>query len=204
MDGASVGLCRTCGLSGAGATFSEWVKPTFTDWDKLAEGSIICHACQFCFTDQNRDLAQRVGKPDAQRMRNYSHFVVAGEWTPLSKGAKVRMLELLMASPEVAIIAESGQKHIIFRSRLGWWQVEERSHRPFPARLAAALKPVEVLYNGGFSKTEIESGRYSQGRVLAFGVRQWNDNEALIRRLRGGPDFSLALFLVQKGETDDE
>lgn len=201
MIGNLEGGCRTCGLACVGSAFDDWVKPTFTDWDKLMDGSIICHACQFCFTDQNEELARRLGKDAPQRMRNYSHFVVNGEWWPLSKGAKPRMLELLMASPEVAIVAESGQKHIIFRSRPGWWQIEERSCRPFSADLARALFPIQDLY-AGFSKAEIESGRYSQHRIFSFGIGKWHHLEESVRQLRGSPILSLALFLVQKDEVE--
>jgi hypothetical protein len=203
MSGAIVGACRTCGQDGTGITFDAWVKDTFTDHDKLKPGEIVCAACQFCFTDQNEQLAAALGKPGVQRMRNYSHFVVDEKWTPLSKGAKPQMRELIARQPEVAVFALSGQKHIIFRCAQGRWQIEEASHRPFPALLAAALIPVDVLLAHEFSKTEIRSGQYIQRRVMAA-REAWQESELIIRPLRGGPALDLALFLAQAPKEEKE
>ena len=110
---------------------------------------------------------------------------------------------MLAASPSVAVIAESGQKHTIFRARVGWWQFEEHTLRPFAPELERLLGLVEQLYAGGFSKADIETGRYPQHRVVAFGVRQWHELEAGIRPERGTPRLQLALFLAQKENDDD-
>ena len=45
----SKGVCRFCGNESAGKDFAGWVKETFTDFDKLREGSIICNDCLFWF-----------------------------------------------------------------------------------------------------------------------------------------------------------
>jgi hypothetical protein len=204
MPGSVVGICRTCGEPGTGLPFEEWVRPTFTDWSRLTIGEITCHACQFCFTDQNEPLTVMTGKDKTQRMRNYSHFVARGIWTPLSKGDKKGMRAQLTMQPEVAVIALSGQKHIIFRSKPGWWQIEEDTYRPFPDALNAALPIVEALYNGGFAKTEIQTGRYIQRRILDFGLSGWDALERRVWAMRGSPVLDLALFLAQKEEADDE
>jgi hypothetical protein len=140
-----------------------------------------------------------------QRMRNYSHFIVGGEWIPLSKGDKPRMAELLMQGPELAVVALSGQKHLIFRAQPGWWQIEEQSVLPFPDRLKELLEIIESLYSG-FSKSEIESGGYKQHRIRKFGLPEWWELESRIRSERGGLPFQLALFLAQKkkGERDGQ
>lgn len=203
MEGATPGICRTCGTAAVGLPWNAWVRDTFTDQDKLTGGTICCHACQFCFTDRNEILTRRTGKPKPQRMRNYSHFIVDGQWIALSKGDKRTMRDLLARQPEAAILAVSGQKHIIFRARPGWWQFEEQRLRPFPAELERLLPVVEQLYDGGFAKTDIESGRYPQHRILRFGVPAWQTAEASIRPLRGTARLELALFLAQREEKDD-
>lgn len=202
-DGIIAGICRTCGFSATGSPWDEWVRDTFTDQDKLRPGEIVCYACQFCFTDRNEPLTKITGKDKPQRMRNYSHFVTGVTWTPLSKGQKREMRELLLASPDVAVIAESGQKHIIFRARPGWWQFEGHSLRPFPAELARLLPIVERLYNGGFSKADIETGRYPQHRIIKFGLVEWSQLEREVKPLRGSARLELALFLAQKEEDDE-
>jgi hypothetical protein len=204
MQTRTDGRCRTCGVLGSGLPFTGWVRDTFTDWDKIGSGEIICQACQFCFTDQNEALAKKLDKPAPQRMRNYSHFVRRGEWVPLSKADKPRMRELLLSPLDLAVIALSGQKHIIFRGKPGWWQFEERSLRAFPGPLGQALAIVEDLYDGGFNKSEIETGRYSQKRILDFGLDHWRRAEAFIRPMRGSARLALAIFLASRSDSQEE
>ncbi len=204
MDGAETGVCRVCGAAGVGLVFDAWVRESFMDWDKLGPGEILCHACQFAFTDRSAPLGDRLQTGKPQRMRNYSHFVVGGVWYPVSKGDKRRMAEILLhLAPEVAVIAVSGQKHLIFRASPGWWQFEEQAVRPFPAQLATALQAVEALYGGGFAKSEIESGRYSQARIMAYGLAAWRAQEDIIKPLRGALSLALALFLAQRPQEED-
>jgi len=204
------GKCRICGDVGEGSAFNVWVRPTFTDWDKLHDGSIICTGCLFWFEERSEELAQLVGKDKPQRMRNYSHFVVGGQWIPLSKSHKSRMAELLNEPfPELAIIADSGQKHIAFRARCnsaggasGWVQFEEDALFIEPRMFHPLLSQIETLYEGGFSKTELESGIYQPYRIRKFGIEAWHQIEQYLRQNRGRLLFRLALFLAQKGAPD--
>jgi len=210
-QGSRAGACRICGLAGVGVPFLMWVRDTFTDWDKLQEGQIICHACQFCFSERSSLLASKVGKVKPQRMRNYSHFVVRGQWIPLGKGDKAKMTQILLnESPEVAVVAESGQKHIVFRAVPGTVQFEEQQILDV-SHLLELLVPIETLYSAGFRKQtykhggriipgEIDTGCYEQHKILRTGVDLWRDNELLIRPYRGSALFDLAIFLAQKGE----
>jgi hypothetical protein len=198
-DHGLAGTCRACGVPGFGAPFATWIKPTFTDHDKLSPGDIVCSACLFCFDDASSACAAALGKPEPQRMRNYSHFVRAGRWYPLSKGAKRKMSELVFDASTV-VIATSGQKHLCFRCPAGWWQIEEHTARPFPGMLRRLSVPVGALYQGGFSKAEIESGLYDQRRVTAFGIGAWRDADEIIRQHRRTLPLQLAIFLAQKDE----
>lgn len=205
-------MCRFCGSDGTGILFAAWVKPTFTDHDKLWPGDFVCQDCLFWLDEASVVLQARMGKERPQRMRNYSHFVVNGEWIPLSKGDKARMRDLLLTFPfpEMAAVAESGQKHIVFRARrnppgqtAGWVQFEEHSLWLEPSEMKAILATVEELYQG-FSKTEIASGRYAPSRILKFGLAEWQKQEQQIGRQRGSLLLQLALFLAQKkGDNGD-
>lgn len=204
-------LCRFCGNNSIGVSFADWVKPTFTDRDKLLPGDIVCDDCLFWFDERSEGLAEIVGKQKPQRMRNYSHFIVGGEWTPLSKGNKSEMTGLLLGQPfpELAAIAQSGQKHIVFRatrnppgSVSGWIQFEEQSLFVNPPELKTMLDIVESLY-AEFSKGEIGTSRYKGYRVIKFGFQEWDQLERKIRQSRGSLLFELALFLAQKGESLD-
>jgi hypothetical protein len=198
-------------MPGNGLSFDGWVKDTFTDHDKLKPGEIICSDCGFWFEEQSQELAVITGKDKPQKMRNYSHFVIAGKWTPLSKGDKVKMIDLLLGEsfPELAVIAESGQKHIVFRatrnpvgSKAGWVQFEEQRLWIIPAELKTLIDTVEAGLLV-FSKGEIESGQYLPYRIVQFGFDKWQSLESVIKPLRGSLFFKLALFLSQRKEIKD-
>lgn len=197
------GACRSCGCNGTGLAFDGWVRDTFTDHDKLKPGSICCQACQFCFTDQNETLGKVLGKDGPQRFRNYSHFVLRGDWIAVSKGGKAKMIETLLQSPEIAVIATSGQKHIAFRALPNWWQIEEVTVRPFPEKLRFLLETIQPLYDSGISKAEIETGRFSHKRIMDFGLDKWHAAESALSPLRGSIQLELALFLAQHTEDYD-
>jgi hypothetical protein len=201
-------ICRFCGLESEGQLFDQWVRPTFTDWDKLLPGDIICDTCAFWFDEASEKLMQRMSKDKPQRMRTYSHFIVNNEWIPLSKANKTEMVTLLLGNtfPELAVIAMSGQKHIAFRairnppgSDAGWVQFEEQRIFVEPQALADILVLVETLYTV-FSKGEIESGDYNAQRIMQFGIDRWQMLEAQVKPLRGKPIFLLALFLAQRSD----
>lgn len=192
-----------CGGEGTGLAFETWVRATFTDHDKLLPGEIICQACQFC-CDESSSLLQNLAQKDKpQRMRNYSHFVVEGKWIPLSKGDKARMTELLCQNPEVAVIALSGQKHLIFRAPAGWWLFEEQQLPPAPDLLARLLIPITALYTAGATKAEIGRGIYTQRAISRIGIPHFQALEAQCKRYRSGTLFELAVFLAQREESDD-
>lgn len=137
------------------------------------------------------------------KTRNFSHFVADGEWYYLSKGQKADMRRLLLVGCPVAVIADSGQKHLIFRARVGWWQFEEQALLPCSELLAHLLAPIEALYDAGASKTEIESGVYDNRTIYKIGVAVWQSNESQIKLHRGSLPFKLAVYLAQKEDADD-
>jgi hypothetical protein len=205
------GICRICGSEGEGELFDGWVRDTFTNWPDLMPGEIICDGCAFWFDQRAAELQRRMGKDKPQRMQNYSHFVVGGQWEPVSKGDKPRMAALLLGEtfPEMAAIAVSGQKHIAFRARrnppgqgAGWVQFEEQAVWVERDKLRDLLAAAEKLY-AVFSKGEIETGRYFPARILQFGMAAWYALEEQIKPIRATTIFQLALFLAQRSEEDN-
>ncbi|HOW77951.1 MAG TPA: hypothetical protein PK406_00740 [Verrucomicrobiota bacterium] len=186
--------------TGAPADFRD----TFMDYDKLRDISgWVCPACLFCMSDQCEPLRERTGKDKLQRMRNYSHIVLDGVWYPLSKAQKRETYNLLLQKPAVAVIAMSGQKHLICRAQAGWWQVEESRARPDAGYLRQVMDWVSTAYNLGFSKGEIETGNYSTRRILDAGASSWEVVDAHLRPLRGQAMFELAVYLAQREEMTD-
>lgn len=203
MPGDAEGTCRVCGNDGIGLSFASWVRDTFTDWDKLKPGRIICHGCQFMFAEASELLAVKVGKDKPQRMRNYSHLIVDNTWHALSKGQKREMRDLLFRSPSLAVIAESGQKHLLFRAQPGWLQFEEQAAPLDTSTLQYHMDVVDALYLH-FSKAEIASGRYAPRRIKACGANTFEALEGQAAPLRGGLYFDVALFLAQQEDNDGQ
>lgn len=198
------GVCRCCGTSAIGMDFDRWVKDSFNDLDKCHAGEVVCHACLFTFEEQSTLVQRLAGKEKPQKFRNYSYFVLKGQLYVLSKGQKSQIRDVLLQCPDVAIIALSGQKHIAFRARPGWWQVEEIGVLPFPRILASLLETVEALYNQGAGKEDIETGRYSQGAIQRIGISRWVELEQKLKPFRGSPQLQLAVYLAQKKDEEKE
>jgi len=205
--------CRVCGQNKDGIVFDKWVKQTFTNYDLLVgDGDVICDDCLFWFDQNSEELQKRMGKEKPQRMQNYSHFILGGEWIPVGKGDKGRMKRLLLegAFPELAVIAVSGQKHLVFRARrnpagqnCGWVQFEEQAVWVEQDGLRNLLDVIERLYTV-FSKFEIESGKYAMHRVYQYGVLRLAEDDRLLRPMRKTGLFELALFLAQRSEDGND
>jgi hypothetical protein len=65
-------VCRICGQEKPGIPFEQWVKPTFTNYDQLFPGSVICDECLFWFEQRSAELQRRMGKDKPQRMQKSS------------------------------------------------------------------------------------------------------------------------------------
>lgn len=205
VEGDTPGSCATCGLAGAmGVSLADWIKPTFTDHDLLRPGEIVCRACLLLFTNNSTFLQRRLGRDKPQKPWNWSHFVLRGEWLVLSKGDKAAMRDVLLQSPEVAVIAESGQKHLAFRARPHVWQFELQAIPADPDGLSRLLALTDALYTAGANKAEILSGHYSQGALQRIGVATWRPLELAVRPHRGTPLLDLAVFLTLKQEAPIE
>ena len=197
--------CRLCGSHEPGVPFAEWVKDTFTDFDRLLPGDTVCNDCLFWLDEKSTELMRRAGKDKLQKMRNYSHFVKGGQWTPYSKGDKAGMRRMLLEPPfpELAAIADSGQKHIVFKARrneigqsAGWIGFEEMPIWVEPDQLDERLTLLDEML-GIFSKGEIAGASYYPHRIMQYGLERWQVAEARVSHWRGSGLFALALFLAQ-------
>lgn len=202
--------CRLCGTkSEDGVEFDRWVKPTFTNFDKLYQGEIICNSCLFWFNEQDADLAKKVGKEKPQRMRTYSHFIKNGVWTPYLKDKKFEMFEQLTVFPfpELAVISDFGQKHLVFRAKRnkcggqnGWVQFEEMSFYLIVDEFLKTYQLVNELYQY-FNKEEISIGIYNNYNQLELlGIEKFVQLEIVMKGLRRSNLFQLCLFFVKKDE----
>lgn len=142
-----------------------------------------------------------------QRMRTYSHFVICGDWVPMTKAQKPQMRAIILNPPKtewLGVIADTGQKHIIFRSKVSTGrtacivQFEEQSISYEPISLKSLYEKIQALYDMGFSKEEIGSGKYLRMKLAKVSLQDWRLHERAIAEMRDSKIFMLALFLVQK------
>lgn len=188
--------CYLCGLEtgGVGLPRSRVIKATFTDHGLARAGNSdsVCSSCAFC-------LAYR-------ELRNYS-ILATGEWIMHPARHDLRAWLLVPPGPPfVFCVAKSGQKWVHIRGEVAYSrelfpvQFEETRVYVEPDKFKAILGPVEELYNGGFSKAEIETGQYSQKRIMDYGIQGWREKEDQVKPHRGGRQFGLAVFAARREE----
>lgn len=188
------GTCRITGEPSHGILFEKWVKDTFTDFMYLHQGDIISNEALFCFDEKSELLQRMTGREKLQRFRTYSHFVVDGKWYPLTKAEKAQMWEFLFRKPQLAVISDSGQKHLVMKAKLGKWQLEETIIEPDELTLRGLQKLIARLNAEIFSVDEIRSGEYASHRIWKFGPEKWRKIEQKLKQYRGQKIFELALF----------
>jgi len=202
--GEEKGICRIIGKELTGINFNDWVKETFTDHDYLYPGTIISNEALFSFEESSDLIAQKVNKEKRQRFRTYSHIVINDEWYVLTKAQKKEIYDLIIHNdPSVCVLSDSGQRHLLFKHKVGTWQFEDQFIQRDKETLSKIKLIGDELILNNFSKTEMLSGNYLQHRVLKFGIKKWKLAEDKLRENRGQAIFDLAIWLSQKqGEPD--
>jgi len=191
--GTKQGICRITGQPDKGLPFNSWVKDTFTDLGNLKPGNIVSNAALFSFDEANEALGVATGKNSPQKCRNYGHFVADGIWYPFTKAQKAEMFAMLHKPLQVCVIADSGQKPLLFKHRPGTWQFEEHFIQPDIEKLKFLHTPIHKLCSI-FTIDEIQTGQYQPQRIAKFGLAEWKKLEDTIKYYRGAAMFDLALF----------
>lgn len=220
-QGSRFGLDDRCWLCGGETHGVGWprrtaVAETFTNHNlaRVPTSETICQACVYLSSVESWGsyVADHPGKElktgGVISWRFYSHAVSsAGHECP----NRARWRQLLVAPPDppfLFVIAESGQKHLLFRAAVAYdrdrypIQVEEDRLIICCDELQGCLNSFEYLYALGFSKQQIASGDYNQKTVRSVGLTTWRLAEAEIspyRRLF--PELiRVALFCAQRPE----
>lgn len=206
LPDVSVGRCYLCNGPAHDSTPAKGVlKVTFTDYDRArgdAEDGICC-ACTWSLQESNPDAQRFFPKPLSLRM--FSHFLINGIWQAFTKARKREMSTLLLADvmPEVAVVSESGQKHLLFKSRLnppgqraGWLLFEQRMVWLDLAAFQSLYAHVDALYQSRFTKEALLTGRYSF--FPDTDLKLWREHESFLRSARGSELLALCIYLVTK------
>lgn len=204
LYGDTPGTCRVLGKTARGMAFERWVKDTFTNLDALKPGNIISNEALFCFDESSALIQQMTGRDKPQKFRTYSHFVAGGQWRVYTKANKREMYQLLLDGAEVAVMSDSGQKHLVFKHRMGFWQLEDQHIRPDRERLQLIHQTMRSLVAVGFSQTEVITGEYLTYRILKAGMPNWKPFEDILKQHRGAGVFDVAAWLLFSNETQPQ
>lgn len=194
--GNEEGICRITGEKSKGLKFNKWVRNTFNDYDRLVPGNIISNEALFCFDESSEIIQKKVGKEKRQRFRTYNHIIANGEWYCLTKAEKKLIFKLISEGAELVCLTDTGQKHVLFKHKRGFWQLDELFIKPDIETLKFLHKQMCELLTLGFSQTEIITGNYISARIFKAGIKEWRTKEELIKRYRGSRIFNFTSFML--------
>lgn len=204
--GAVEGICRITGIVASGLPFERWVKKTFTDWSSLYEGTIISNEALFCFDEASALLQDKTGRDKPQRFRTYSHVITHdGEWYALTKADKQLIVQLILSgNVKILCLTDSGQKHIFFKHKMGFWQLDETFIEPNIPDFAQLHEAMMKMLALGFGQEQIKTGNYYHAQILKVGIETWQIIEDKLKPRRGEPIFDLAAWLMFTIKTSDD
>lgn len=200
--GDTEGICRITGEKGIGVPFNKWVKKTFNDWAYLKPGDIISNEAMFCFDEKSEIIQRKTGREKLQRFRTYSHIIHKGNWYCVTKADKRKIAEFIISGAELVCLTETGQKHILFKHRDGFWQLDELYIKPDTKLFKLLHGNMCELLNLKFSQKEIITGAYISARIVKAGVENWKKHEEIIKHHRGSGFFDFVSFLLYKTEKE--
>jgi len=221
-------LCALCGgeTHGVGWPRKLGLPDTFTDipFMQVPASQTLCQPCvatarsegwaQYVAAHPERGLRaafdQKEGK--AQRAWNWlysSHLFIWPNQHECPDRARWR--EILQSPPEppfLAIIAMSGKKQLIFKSRIAQHltrfpvQLDDEQVLVDPLRFKVALADFDRLYLLGFSKDSILTADYHPASLMAAGIDRWRPAEerAVAWRRRDPNLWRLCHYVAQRPE----
>ncbi len=200
--------CWLCGgeTHGVGWPRKLGLAVTFCDHNKAArlDSNTVCQACvatsssdgwrQYVAAHPDRGLLSWFPEKHGTMPRSFNWLYASHLFRPgyHETPDRSRWREILIDPPEppfLAIMAINGKKQILFRGRISqsksfWVQADETRVLVHPSEFADCLSAFEALYNAGFSKDSIVSGRYHSGQMNKVGISDWRRLDLAIRPWR--------------------
>jgi hypothetical protein len=204
QTGSLLGICRITGKESYGILFNDWVKDTFTNFDQLYEGTIISNEALFTFDESSDIIKEKTNRDKPQRFRTYSHIITKNnEWLCLTKADKKKIAELIYSDNiNIMCLTDTGQKHIYFKHREGFWQLDDLFVFPNIEEFIKLHSTMNELVSLGFGQEQIRTGKYHHNQILKIGISNWQNLENKISKMRGDPLFDLCAWLMYKDEVE--
>lgn len=196
--GTKKGVCRVTGEVSEGIAFEKWVKDTFTNFDYLKPGTIISNEALFSFDESSNLIQTKTNRDKPQKFRTYSHVITKdGNWHVVTKADKEFIADLIKSDQvEILCLTDSGQKHLFFKHKNGFWQLDDLHVTPNVSEFTSLHSTMQILVGHGFGQEQIRTGRYSKPQILKIGLAIWQELETLISPFRGYPIFDLSAWLM--------
>jgi hypothetical protein len=196
--GSLDGVCRITGKVSKGLSFKSWVKPTFTDHASLLPGDIISNEALFCFDEASDEIMKLTGRDKPQRFRTYSHVVYDGVWKCYTKANKREIFEAIIAGAELVCLTDSGQRHILFKHRVGMWQLDDLFLIPDLDLFKKVHGLMMELLELGFTQSAILTGTYNLNYLIKNGAEKWAELEKECKKYRGTGMWDFAGWMLYK------
>ena len=189
--GARYGTSDTCWLcggstDGVGWVRDVWLTPTFTNHNEAqSPGSdSICQACVAmsikptweAYVSAHPEQGLKTGH--AMSWRSYSHVFAEGRHRCPRRPEWRSLLTSPPAPPFLLVLSASGQKHLIFKARVGhdrsWFPLRWENEQIWikPDALVQAINAVEEGMAIGLARSDMESLQPATHRALKAGVRR--------------------------------
>lgn len=222
--------CWLCGgpTHGIGWPRKVGIPETFTDHAlaKCLPSEAVCQPCvalsrssgwqQFAAQHPGQGYWLTFPTKEGKKPRDFNWLYASHVFTPDRHESpdRPRWRELLLGPPTppfVFVMAESGKKQLIFKSRLSnsknryWLQTDDDMTLLIRRNVVIELFDVfEALYSLGFSKDSIVTGRYHSGQLAKVGLAAWHPLEQAMRPFRTAAPNELraVAFCAQKHEVE--
>ncbi len=210
--------CWLCGgeTKGIGWRVKDALSSNFTDCNSAArlDSNTLCQACaatassvgwtQYVQCYPDRKLWTHFPEKEGKTVRacNWLYFSHVFAENYHETPTRARWRDVLSNPPQppfLLIMAVSGKKQILFRGRVSysqdsyWLQYDTTTVLIKRQQFIDCLDAFEHLYNAGFSKDSIVTGKYHQGQLLKVGLSAWRDMESVIKPYR---DTAIELLSV--------
>lgn len=211
--------CWLCGGStnGRGWRREDWLKPTFTNHNQARrlDSDAVCEWCVAMSSKEPWETyvrahpAMGLKTGHAVSWRFYSHvFTEHGHRCPTRPEWPGILMEP-PAPPFLLVLTTSGQKHLIFRSRVShdresyWLQFEEDALLLQRDCMRSCIETIEDALRHGVMRSEIESGMYRTKRPAGCSsIGEWTEIlDAIEQRRTTMPhEFRVSIHVARKQE----
>jgi len=193
------GICAFCGTEiQEGVKLENTVSDAFTNYDLLTDrtASHVCVACNAACRDPKLRRMNFIAIGDSESDAHIIYF---------KRDEIERHLFQPLPTPFIFAVTESYKKHMSFRARVNYSnklyyvQKEDTQILFSPNKYRGIFEAMCRLYRN-FSKTAIGSGEYQQNFIKKYGLREFIQDENIVKSERGSMQFELLLFAMNMSE----